>query len=657
MKERQTQLQWGLVGTISFAIIVLIAVTWRRRRWQRISIFLSYRVATDQQLVGDLFKRLLEFKLSVWWDVKCLKKGQLWEDGFADGLFRSAVFVPVLSKGALANFAKLDADSACDNVLLEHVLALEQHARSKVKAIFPVFVGEVEPGSSLMTNFFASGGLPQCSKDATAVAAVDKKAVEHLDRRYGKNLARGALMVQKRAPCEVLAALCRHQGGFIEHDRDESLDKLAANIREMVMDVANGKVIAEAKELEEGACAPPRELRLPRRRAGCIAWLLSDDRAKEDDTASLLRRTNGGVSQRGTVSTAHFAACSPTAGTSGDISQFFSPALMGDAESSALNPILLHQAKEADRAAAERAVVLRRAASHKSGALRRLLPREAAKSEVPLSPDAALEHYLKEEVGVLNARAAVEQRLPRTSRAAMKLDDDVRERARHDVVAHERRKLWRPSLATAAVLDNKSRVVDSTVGARPPRPSVRLVDVAAGRVGSGDAFTSAADVSTKLASAIKRVSTKLASAKLASAKRRSTIGQSGGELGSASVAASEETDSVREESNKQETEETKESAAEAQALPATRLTETWKALEQESARVAAAEATAAAERISAQIRIDVNAIGFMALKKILLVRGMPQELVASCISKVALRDAARTWQGELYIDWVEAASV
>ena len=655
----QTLLNWVLVAIITVAMTVLIALAWRRRRWRRVSIFLSYRVATDQQLVGDLFNRLIELKLSVWWDVKCLKKGQPWEDGFADGLFRSAVFVPILSKGALANFAKLEADSSCDNVLLEYVLALEQHARGKIKAIFPVFVGEVQPESSLMTNFFANGGLPQYSRDALAVAAVDEKASEHLGRRYHANSPRAALKVQKRAPRDVLAALCRHQGGFVEHDRNESLDNIAANIREMVMDVANGKVIAEAMELEEGsACAPRRELRLPSTHVGCMARLLGDGHAKEDNTAHLLRHTTGGI--RDTVSTAHSATSLLTAETSGNISQFFSPALKGDAGSSVMNPILLHQAKEAERAAAERSAALRRAASYKSGALRRLLPREVPKSEVPLSPEAALEHYLEDEVGVLNARSAAELRLPRTSRAAMKLEDDVRERVRHNVLTHERRKLWRPSLATAAALDNTSRVVDATVRARPPHPSVRLVDAAAGRMGSSNAFPSAAYASARLVSGIKCVSAKLASAKLASAKlasakRRSTVRQSDGEDGSTSVANSEETE--RRQQNKQETEETEETEESAEEV-ATRLAEVLKAQEEERVSLAAAEAKAAAERGSAQIRVDVHVIGFMALKAMLLERGMPENLVACCTSKEALCAAARAWhEGELHIDWVETASV
>ena len=97
----------GALFALLFAGLVAW-LAWRRwRRWRRLTIFLSYRVHSDQPLVRLLYERLLAHKLSVWWDVECLKPGQPWEDGFADGLFGSAIFVPVLSKAALASFATL----------------------------------------------------------------------------------------------------------------------------------------------------------------------------------------------------------------------------------------------------------------------------------------------------------------------------------------------------------------------------------------------------------------------------------------------------------------------------------------------------------------------------------------------------------------------
>ena len=107
-------------------------------------IFLSYRQAADMQRVSQLYYMLTSKGLRVWWDQKCLEQGEPWEEGFAKGLHLSMVFVSVMSKRALERFAKLDADSKCDNVLLEHRMALELRARdgAACRLILPVLVGE-----------------------------------------------------------------------------------------------------------------------------------------------------------------------------------------------------------------------------------------------------------------------------------------------------------------------------------------------------------------------------------------------------------------------------------------------------------------------------------------------------------------------------------
>ena len=104
----------------------------------------------------------------MWLDKKCLEDGQKWADGFANGLFSSYVFVPILSKDGLANFATLHNGSARDNVLLEYLLALEQLERRKMLAIFPVFVGPIDE-SGAHQQFFEAGALPGCTSDAPAV--------------------------------------------------------------------------------------------------------------------------------------------------------------------------------------------------------------------------------------------------------------------------------------------------------------------------------------------------------------------------------------------------------------------------------------------------------------------------------------------------------
>ena len=69
----------------------------------------------------QLYHKLLGHGLTVFWDQACLKGGQEWECGFVHGLFSAQVFVPLLSRAALAPFAQLHTGSSADNVLLEQV--------------------------------------------------------------------------------------------------------------------------------------------------------------------------------------------------------------------------------------------------------------------------------------------------------------------------------------------------------------------------------------------------------------------------------------------------------------------------------------------------------------------------------------------------------
>ena len=190
-------------------------------------------------------EKLTSRGLRVWWDAKCLKPGQPWEDGFADGLFASRVFVPVLSKGALANYAKLETDSKCDNVLLEHLLGLEQYKREELKAIFPVFVGHGY-SSGAYGHFFRDGAMPTCPD--VIVEAVEAKLHEHLGRQHKKSSTSDDLRVDDCTPGGVLEQILKHQGGFVEGMGDKALERIADTICAMVKDVAAGKVIAEAPD-------------------------------------------------------------------------------------------------------------------------------------------------------------------------------------------------------------------------------------------------------------------------------------------------------------------------------------------------------------------------------------------------------------------------
>jgi hypothetical protein len=95
-----------LVRVVLERIITLAAYRASTTRWTRIQVFLSYRVSADSELVTELYQKLRTLGVCVWWDNarergQGLAYGQLWEDGFADGLLCSKIFVPIWSKQGL----------------------------------------------------------------------------------------------------------------------------------------------------------------------------------------------------------------------------------------------------------------------------------------------------------------------------------------------------------------------------------------------------------------------------------------------------------------------------------------------------------------------------------------------------------------------------
>ena len=141
--------------------------------------FISYRVKSEADLVGELYHRLItsakaakipqisrwpsKFKeptkdvassrMHVFWDAKCLAPGLTWKDnGFVSALSMSLVFVPLLSNGVVEKWVSPVVEYV-DNVLLELVLALEfNHANTSdehsssvfpCKYIMPVFVDDL----------------------------------------------------------------------------------------------------------------------------------------------------------------------------------------------------------------------------------------------------------------------------------------------------------------------------------------------------------------------------------------------------------------------------------------------------------------------------------------------------------------------------------
>ena len=167
-------------------------------RWD---VFVSYRVASDSGTRALLVAALEAAGLRVWSDARLAEDsvGDSWRDAFCDALASCRVFVPIVSRGAVnagaqvpaRHWPALTSRSPCDNVLLEHRLALELREQGMCAAVVPVLLGDELPGSAdaapapegerTRGNFFAQGCAPLGLPDV-AVASVEAELARQLER-------------------------------------------------------------------------------------------------------------------------------------------------------------------------------------------------------------------------------------------------------------------------------------------------------------------------------------------------------------------------------------------------------------------------------------------------------------------------------------------
>ncbi len=194
-------------------------------------------MASDSAHVESMYNLLTAKGLRVWWDKICLQAGKPWEDGFCDGLVSSKSFICLISADAIAhptnlrqNFSQLSANSACDNVLLEHQLALELHTLGLVEFIFPIFIGSSVPnlpgvqGLTLGSfNFGCLGNMPSLQ-----IPAVVSKVCSHMERQ-----CLGAPLNPDITVKDVVQRITSFQGGFAAGDAVKAFDVIADSIFKM----------------------------------------------------------------------------------------------------------------------------------------------------------------------------------------------------------------------------------------------------------------------------------------------------------------------------------------------------------------------------------------------------------------------------------------
>ena len=198
-------------------------------------VFLSYRVAADAKKVEMFYNALTAAGKKVWWDKKCLLNGMPWEEGFCKGLINSRAFVCLISADAInhstntrSSFTKLTKDSPCDNVLLEHQVALELRDQGMLEYIFPVFIGSENASDPTKVDRFDFSNLAGLS-NTVVVDAVLEKMREHMDRE-----ALGSPLHPQRTVKQTMDAITANQGGFMEGDIQASVDSITQGIVDML---------------------------------------------------------------------------------------------------------------------------------------------------------------------------------------------------------------------------------------------------------------------------------------------------------------------------------------------------------------------------------------------------------------------------------------
>ena len=197
-------------------------------------VFLSYRVASDSPHVEMLYNLLTTQGFKVYWDKLCLEPGVDWEQGFCEGLVSSRAFVPLLSRDAInhpekawQNFSKLTTDSKCDNVFLEHRLAVELQELGLIEKLFPVFIGDLDKEREEYSQYFGSGCHP-------SLPEVSVKSVEEKLRHHMESQALGTPLQPNRTVASVVNALGACQGAFIVGPSNATFAAAAASIVKML---------------------------------------------------------------------------------------------------------------------------------------------------------------------------------------------------------------------------------------------------------------------------------------------------------------------------------------------------------------------------------------------------------------------------------------
>jgi hypothetical protein len=204
-------------------------------------VFISYREESDLNHAEILCGKLEAVGFKVWWDKKVMEPDVPWEISVCDGIAKSRVFLPIMSRGAINhptdpryNFSTLTQASPCDYLLVQYLLALETRGRGMTDKIYPVMIGDSEiineNGNDIFSyqNYFGSGCHPRCQGDVI-VSSVQAQLEEQLNR-----LCLGTPLMENVSVGKVLSELTKNQGKLIEGAQNVAFDLVAEDVQKML---------------------------------------------------------------------------------------------------------------------------------------------------------------------------------------------------------------------------------------------------------------------------------------------------------------------------------------------------------------------------------------------------------------------------------------
>lgn len=203
-------------------------------------VFISYRVATNENEAEAFYNLLTMCGLRVFWDKKSLKDGEEWQEGFLRGVFSCRVFACILSTASINTFKSHKEESHCDNYLLELALAVELKKLNIITNIFPVMIGydeivhvnfskrTVSGQPTLETNYVQYN--PYGLSDTVEITALKTVLTQRLNDKQLKP------SLKSHSAKEILIELGSIQGYKFKGDNVSDMNAAALKIKSLVIE-------------------------------------------------------------------------------------------------------------------------------------------------------------------------------------------------------------------------------------------------------------------------------------------------------------------------------------------------------------------------------------------------------------------------------------